>query len=158
MNASELHPDDAALLGRLGEIADVVDPVPEEVVEAGKAAFRLYRPGVDVMALVSESNLAAVRDGGSGSSRLHVFEHGSVSIDVEVTRRGDFARAVGVVADEADADLADTQVMLESPASSTTVDVEAGRFTFARIPLGVVRIVLQRLGRPVMTTPWFDVG
>ena len=158
MNATEPHPDDMSLLARLADIAGVVDPVPEEVVESGKAAFRLYRRDVDVMAMVSEVDLAAVRNGGSGSSRLHVFEHGTVSIDVEVTRRGDFARAVGVVADSDDPDLADTQVMLESPASSTTVDVDAGRFTFERIPLGVVRLIIQRTGRPVMTTQWFDVG
>jgi hypothetical protein len=158
VNTHEPDPRDEVILERLRRVADAVDPVPDDLVEQGRALFRLHRPGVDVMQLVTGGELSAVRGPEAGSSRLHVFESGTVSLDVEVTRRGDFARALGVVVDSADAQLADCRVTLETPASSTTVDLEAGRFTLERVPLGRVRLVLERGERAVLQTPWFDAG
>ena len=160
MAGDELHPDDEALLDRLRSIADIVDPVPEDVVELGKAAFALHHADAILMrAAMDELSGAGVRAarGDQGSSRLHVYEHGSVSIEVEVTSRGDFARAIGVVDDRSQPELADHQVTLETSSSSTTVDLEGGRFVFERVPLGLARLVLEHAGERVMTTTWFDV-
>ena len=60
--------------------------------------------------------------------------------------RGDFARVVGVVDDTAGADLSGARVTVESMSSSTTVDLEDGRFAVERVPLGLVRIVVERSG------------
>ena len=160
MAGDELHPDDEALLARLRGVADLVDPVPEDVIELGKAAFALHHADAILMRMATdELSGAGVRaaHGEHGSSRLHVFEHGSVSIEVEVTSRGDFARAIGVVDDRAHAVLTDHQLTLETKSSSTTVDLEGGRFTFERVPLGLVRLVLECAGERLMTTTWFDV-
>jgi hypothetical protein len=154
MNASELHPDDAALLERLGDIAAVVDPVPEDVVEAGKVAFRLYRPDVDVMALVSESNLAAVR-AASPTSHMHFFELGSVSMDVEVTLRDGFCSIVGVVADSAGAHQYAVTLETASATFSTTPD-DGGRFDLVRVPEALMRITIEDETGGRLTTPWFE--
>ena len=160
MSDQELHPDDLALLERLARIAAVVDPVPDEVVELGRAAFELRHADAILMTLATESlsgaDLRAAGD--QGSSRLHVFEHDGVSIEVEVTVRGEFARAVGIVDEGAGGDLSGAHVSIETTSSSTTVDLDGGRFTLDRVPLGLARIVLERAGSRLLVTPWFDVG
>lgn len=160
MSDQELHPDDLALLERLARIAAVVDPVPDEVVELGRAAFELRHADAVLMTLATEAlsgaDLRAAGD--QGSSRLHVFEHDDVSIEVEVTARGEFARAVGIVDDGSGGDLSGAHVSVETTSSSTTVDLDGGRFTLDRVPLGLARIVLERAGERLMVTPWFDVG
>ncbi len=160
MAGDELNAADDAMLDRLRAIADIVDPVPEDVIELGKAAFALHHADAILMTMATDelsgADLRAVR-GDQGSSRLHVFEHGSVSIEVEVTSRGDFARAIGVVDDREHPELADFQLTLETRSSSTTVDLDGGRFTFDRVPLGLARLVLEHSGERAMTTTWFDV-
>ena len=79
MAGDELHPDDEALLDRLRSLADIVDPVPDDVVELGKAAFALHHADAIIMrAAMDELSGAGVRAarGDQGSSRLHVYEHG----------------------------------------------------------------------------------
>jgi len=160
MAGDELHPADEDMLDRLRAIADLVDPVPEDVIELGKAAFALHHADAILMTMamdeLSGADVRAAR-GDQGSSRLHVFEHGSVSIEVEVTSRADFARAIGVVDDREHPDLAGYRLTLETRSSSTTVDLEGGRFTFERVPLGLARLVLEHSGERAMTTTWFDV-
>ena len=175
MTEPDLHPDDAALIERLARIATVVDPVPDDVVELGRAAFALHRADTLLLTLVSEELAAPLRDAG-GTSRLHVFTHGTVSIDVEVTVRGDFAKLVGALVDTGgsavggpggagagdvgarDTPVPDARVTVESVASSTTVDLEDGRFAVERVPLGLVRIVVHRGAEQTLSTGWFDVG
>jgi hypothetical protein len=160
MSDHDLHVDDEQLLERLARIAAVVDPVPDEVVELGRAAFELRHTDAILMTLATEAlsgaDLRAAGD--QGSSRFHVFEHDGVSIEVEVTARGEFARAVGIVDDSSGAELSGAHVSVETTSSSTTVDLGGGRFTVERVPLGLVRIVLGRSGERLMVTPWFDVG
>jgi hypothetical protein len=93
-----------------------------------------------------------------GTSHLHVYEHGDVSIELDVTERGDFARIIGVVIDASGAGLTGAHVSLETASTSRTVDLDDDRFTFERVPLGLARIVLERDGQRVMSTTWFDVG
>ncbi|MDN5766179.1 MAG: carboxypeptidase regulatory-like domain-containing protein [Humibacillus sp.] len=157
---SELHlpPDDAELLHRLQRIVEVVDPVPADVVEVGRAVFALRDPHLTRLEVVSlPAELSAVRSS-TGSSRLHFFEHGSVSIDVEVTVQEPFARVLGAVVDTVDDDLSGCRVAVETADSSTTVDLEQGRFSFGRVPLGLARLVLERGGHREMSTAWFEIG
>lgn len=157
----DLHPEDIALLERLGAIADVIDPVPADVVAVGKAAFALHRADTILMTMVSDSLADAhlrAASSARGTSRLHVFEHGGVSIELDVTQRGDLARIIGVVVDESGGSLADAQVVLETASTSRTVDLDGDRFTFERVPLGLTRVVLQQAGERIMSTTWFEVG
>jgi hypothetical protein len=157
----DLHPDDIELLERLGRIAAVVDPVPDDVVELGRAAFELHRADSILMTLASdalaEGSLRAV-PGESSGSRLHVFEHDTTSIEVEVTTRGDLARIIGIVDDTGSLDLDGARITLETVSTSTGVDLDGGRFTLEGVPLGLVRLSLERAGERLRRTPWFDVG
>lgn len=158
---TDLHPDDIALLERLGTIAAVVDPVPEDVIALGKAAFALHHADTILMTMVTDEVAGtALRAAPTarGVSRLHVFEHDSVSIELDVTQRGDFARVIGVVSDSMGQPMSDVQVTLETASTSLTVDLDDERFAFDRVPLGLVRVVLGRGLERIMSTPWFDIG
>ena len=82
----DLHPDDTALLLRLGAIAAEVDPVPDLVLEAGRAAFLLRRLDAELAELVADSatDRAGVR---GGDDRLLSFEAGETSLELQVTAR-----------------------------------------------------------------------
>ena len=89
--AAGLDDADALLLERLGAVAEVVDPVPDHVRELGRALFSLRDPDALLMEAVEQDDdrLAAVR-GTAPTSRMHFFEFGEVSVDVEVTVTGGF--------------------------------------------------------------------
>ncbi|GAB3873564.1 carboxypeptidase regulatory-like domain-containing protein [Terrabacter terrigena] len=151
-----LHPDDLDLLERLGRIAAVVDPVPDEVLELGRAAFELHRADALLMSLVADAG-AAVRDNGAATaSHLVVFELGETSVEVEVARRGEFVRVIGVVMAADQPYAGECRVSLETSASTTTQTLDDGRFAFERVPVGLARLVLDREGDQPMRTPWFD--
>jgi hypothetical protein len=160
MSTHDLHPDDIELLERLGSIVNVLDPVPPDVVELGRAFFALHHADTALMRMASEAMSPALRvtDSARGTSRLLVFEHGSVSIELDVTWRGDFGRILGVVTDESGTVADGAHVILETRSLTRTVDLEDERFSFDRVPLGLARIVLERAGERVMSTTWFDVG
>ena len=161
MSTRDLHPDDIELLERLGTIAELVDPVPPEVLELGRAAFALHHADTALMSMATDAMSAGglrSTDSARGASQLLVFEHGGVSIELDVTVRGDFGRIIGVVIDEAASTAGGTSVILETPSSTRTVDLEDERFTFERVPLGLARIALESSGDRVMSTTWFEVG
>lgn len=161
MSTHDLHPDDIELLERLGKIVEIVDPVPPDVLELGRAAFALHHADTALMRMVTDAETpVALRstDGARGTSHLLVFEHGPVSIELDVTGRGDFGRIIGVVVDESGQATAGAQVVLETASVTRTVDLEDERFTFDRVPLGLARIAVEKSGERIMATTWFDVG
>lgn len=151
-------PEDDALLEELRQVFEIVDPVPSDVIAMGKAAYSLRHLDEELMVMTSGMHdLAAVRSD-SATAHLHVFEHGTVAIDVEVTTRGDVAQLIGVVQDSEDAHLSDVRVLLETASSSTPVALDGGQFMVERVPTGLARLVVERAGVRRMTTDWFDVG
>jgi hypothetical protein len=156
MSRSDSHPvpspDDDVLLGQLRHIIDTVDPVPSDVITVGKAAIELYRLDAQLMQFVSLSPAeAALRSG--ATSRMHFFELGEVSIDVEVRTGGAFSSVVGVVLDPEGA--GDLEVTVETTSASfTTTTDDAGRFEVGKVPTGLQRVVVARAAGSVVT-PWF---
>jgi hypothetical protein len=156
--SSAMDDADIELLERLGAIAAVVDPVPDHVFEMSRALFAFRDPDAELMEVVEldGDRLEAVR-GTSPTSRMHFFEFGELSIDLELTVSGEFCEVVGVVADPGGSD--GTSVTLDTvSASFTTVPDAEGRFDLRRVPVGMVRITLERGTRAKVATPWFDAG
>lgn len=156
--SEDITNEDAALLARLGRIVGVIDPVPDHVLAAGRAVFSFRDPDAELMRVVEleSAGLEAVR-GGTPTSRLHFFEFGEVSIDLELTVTGSFCHVVGLVADTGGT--AGTTVTLDTQSASfTTVPDEDGRFEVAQVPVGMVRIGLDRGERTKVSTPWFEAG
>ena len=156
--SSGLDDADIELLERLGAIAAVVDPVPDHVLEMSRALFTFRDPDAELMEVVEldGDRLEAVR-GTSPTSRMHFFEFGELSVDVELTVSGEFCEVVGVVADPGGSE--GTSVTVDTvSASFTTVPDAEGRFDVRRVPAGMVRITLERGTRAKVATPWFDAG
>ena len=156
--SSGLDDADIELLERLGAIAAVVDPVPDHVLEMSRALFAFRDPDAELMEVVEldGDRLEAVR-GASPTSRMHFFEFGELSVDVELTVSGGFCDVVGVVADPGGSD--GTSVTVDTVAASFTTVADAdGRFEVRHVPVGMVRITLDRGDRPRLVAPWFDAG
>jgi hypothetical protein len=149
---------DIRLLERLGAIAEVVDPVPDHVRELSRALFSLRDPDAELMLAVEveADRLDAVR-GTSPTSRMHFFEFGELSVDVELTVSGGFCDVVGVVTDPSGT--ASRSVTLDTTSASfTTALDDDGRFELQHVPVGMCRLSLERDSRPKVSTPWFEAG
>jgi len=123
-----------------------------------RALFAFRNVDAELMEVVEldGDQLEAVR-GGAPTSRMHFFEFGELSLDVELTMTGGFCEVVGVVADPGGS--AGTSVTVDTMgASFTTMPDEDGRFAVRNVPEGMVRISLDRGSRPKVATPWFDAG
>jgi hypothetical protein len=156
--SADLEEADIELLERLGAIADIVDPVPDHVREMGRALFAFRDPDAELMQVVEldGDRLEAVR-GSAPTSRLHFFEFGELSLDLELTVSAGFYDVVGVLEDPDRTGVA--SVTLETmSAAYTTLPDEDGRLEVRHVPSGMVRISIERSSRPKLSTPWFDVS
>ena len=149
---------DLRLLERLGAIAEVVDPVPDHVRELSRALFSLRDPDAELMLAVEveADRLEAVR-GTSPTSRMHFFEFGELSVDVELTVSGGFCDVVGVVADPSGSTSRSVTLDTTSASFTTALD-DDGRFELRHVPVGMCRLSLERDSRPKVSTPWFEAG
>jgi hypothetical protein len=157
---SRLHERDIELLERLGAIAQVVDPVPDHVLRTSRALFSLRDLDAELMTAVEvdADRLQAVR-GTSPTSRMHFFEFGELSVDVELTVSGGFCDVVGVVAYPSGS-TSGTVTLDTTSASFTTGLDDDGRFELRHVSTGMCRITLDRASpsRPRLSTPWFEAG
>ena len=154
--SADLEEADIELLERLGAIADIVDPVPDHVREMGRALFAFRDPDAELMQVVEldGDRLEAVR-GSAPTSRLHFFEFGELSLDLELTVSAGFCDVVGVFTHPGGP--AGASVTLDTVgASFTTTPDEDGRFEVRRVPAGMARITVAREGEERHVTPWFE--
>ncbi len=152
-----VHDADADLLQQLGLIVDVVDPVPDGVIATGKALFALRDVDAELMQVVETDALeSAVR--GPSASRMHFFELGDLSLDVELTIGDPFAEVLGaVVLTSGEPVPTGCTVVLETTSASYSTGVEPdGRFTLTHVPLGLLRFRMERSDHPPLLTPWVD--
>ena len=164
MAGQGLRPVDAQMLEQLGAIVAVVDPVPPELLQMGRALFAFRDPDAAVMDPVElggldeldGSVLSAVRSG--WPSRMHFFEFDEVSLDVELTVGETFGAVLGAVTTATgDAVPPGWSVVLETTSATWTSAVAGdGRFAFARVPLGMIRFTLDRENAARVISPWLD--
>ena len=145
-----LSPDDTALLLRLGAIAAEIDPVPDLVLEAGRAAFLVRRLDAELAELVADSatDRAGVR---GGDDRLLSFEAGEVSLELQVSARAGvlhvLGQVVGVPVDGA-------VLLLETADGQQQVPLDPTGTFRADLPPGRFRLHLTAPGRAPVTTAW----
>lgn len=150
---------DQALLIRLGEVAGAVDPVPDHVLELGRAALALRDLDSELAELVADSavELAGVRSG-STETRLLSFEAGDLAVDVQVSTAGGgrmsiLGQVVPVPAP------AGGVIRLESQSGAmATSDLDSlGDFRFGIVPDGLIRLRVELPGATAVTTTWIDL-
>ena len=144
--------EDVRLLADLGEMFDIVDPVPPSAVRAGYAAFTWRTIDVELAELCEDSMLAGAAAGGvrGADTRLLTFEAPSVNVVVEVTDLGERRKLVGQVIPVVSGEL-----RIEHPTGCTTVAVDAqGLFSADSVPGGPARIAMTVPGGGAVVTSW----
>ncbi len=151
-------PDEAdeALVSRLKELAEQVDPVPELVLESARAAFLMRRIDAELAELVLDSAMDAgpvlVRGAEDDSVRMLSFETATLSIEVQVTDVDGSRSLLGLVSG------ASGSLEVETSGGRSTVPIDAlGRFTASDVPTGTVRLHLVADDGTAVTTSWVSL-
>lgn len=147
---TELAPQDIALLNRIGEVYDEIDPTPPEVYAAARAAFAWRDAEAIIAALVEDSSLqplAGIRS--AAAPRLLTFEADALAVEVEVAVDAERRRLVGQLVPPSAATL---EVRHSDGVTTVTAD-DLGRFT-VEVPGGPVSIACRLPGGAVVATSW----
>jgi hypothetical protein len=163
---AEITSSDDELLHELRRIAAEVDPVPDLVFEAARAAITMGDLDGELAVLVGDSAADAgepalrglaydlVRSGTSGGGRLLSFVGGGVQVDLEVTGGADHLTLFGQLAGAA----ADGCVLERGNGARRGVEVdELGRFLLTDALPGPVRLRCRSVSGTPVTTTWTTI-
>ena len=147
--------DELALMVRLRDLFDAVDPVPADTVAGAQSLFGLRRLDEELAEIVRDSaeeqgRLLAVR--GVGDVRLISFETGPVAVELQVTDRGQVRDLVAQVAGTAV-----SRAEVETPAGRRPAPVRDGVFTLDEVPAGLLRLRLLTPDAGELVTSWVRV-
>lgn len=141
---------DDELLAELARVAALVDPPPELVVEAARAALTTRRVDEELARLVADSALgdaALVR--GADAIRLLSFEFGEVSVELQVEQVGGRLTVRGLVSGASD------EVTVDTPGAEHTGRIGAGGwFAVEDLPPGLVRVRFRAADGTPVSTGW----
>ncbi len=146
---------DRDLLAELGRVAALVDPEPPYLRELGRAALSIRHVDADLAELVADSVMAtgAVRSVDATTTRILVFAHGRLSLDVQADFADDGWELLGVAEGVG---LSATRVDVENAAGGLmTAHLDRlGRFAFVGVPSGLIRLRVVDAGEVDVTTEW----
>ena len=143
--------DDEVLLRQLGTVLEGLGPTPPETVAEARALFVLRRLDEELAELVRDTaedhgELLAVR--GEGDVRLISFETGPVTVELQITERGQMRDLVAQVTGTA---LVGAEV--ETSTGRRDVPIEDSLCTVEYVPAGLLRLRLHTAaGRDLITS------
>lgn len=144
--------DDFGLEDELRGIANLLDPVPPQLMEDAMAAFTLRTLDAELALIAFDSwdEETATRVRGPGRPRLLTFRAGEVAVELEVSGPRLVGRVLPGTATEIGVQRRDSEVRLRSD--------ELGRFTADTLAPGPLRlrIVAREGGGPVVTS-WIRI-
>jgi hypothetical protein len=149
--------DDEELLARLRTVCAEVDPVPEPVYEAARAAFALRRLDAELAELVRDSldepaQAVTVRATGLAEIRMLSFAVGDLVVDLQVTDRSDGRHLVLQVSG-----VELRAALLETSDERRQLDTEDGVLIAERVTPGRVRFALTGVNGRKYVTSWILV-
>ena len=144
-----MTPSDEALLRRIGDVLDQVDPPPQLTFDAARAAFELRDLDAELIPLIEQAQLTAVRGEPS-----HAFTFAVEGVEIELA--ADRARygwsLVGQLVTTSAAD----SITVQTLTSRDTVPLdELGRFR-AVVSAGPVMLRLRAADR-ALRTDWVSL-
>lgn len=144
---------DDELVERLRRLAAAVEPVPEAVTEAARAAFLTRRLDEEIAMLLRDSALSAsaVR-GTEPGPRLLSYEVGDVSLELELELVGRFLTLRGLALGT----VGDAEVDAGATGPHVGVVDDHGWFTVEALPPGPLRVRVHTAAGAVVTTGWID--
>lgn len=146
--------EDDLLMDRLRRIAAEIDPPPEHVVEAARAALGTRRLDEELAELVMDSELVETGRVRSGAAqvRLLSFESAAVSVELQVEESAAGRSVRGLVAG------ATGDVVLETLHQRVSVLLnEDGWFTIDAAPAGIVRFRLRSTAGAAVLSSWVSL-
>lgn len=154
MNATH---EDEVLLERLRAICGEVDPMPDLVVQAARAAFSLRRLDAELAELMLDSadepaGAVAVRAAGLADIRMLSFAAGPLTVELQVTER-DGARHL--VAQVTGVELA--AAVLETSAGRRALETDDGVLIAEHVPAGRARFRLTTVTGTAYVTSWIHL-
>jgi hypothetical protein len=152
-----MHETDDELLTRLGRAVAEVDPVPEEVRRAARAALATRDVDAELVVLVADSALddfESVRAGDVPGGRLLSFAGAGIQVDLEVSGTREQVDLIGQVTGDAV-----HGAVLEYPhGRSVALDLDSiGRFLVSGLPGGPVRLRCHSAGGVPVSTSWVAI-
>jgi len=142
-------PDDQ-LADALAQVLEAVDPVPEHVAAAARAAFTWRTIDAELAEFAFDSAAQPLGVRSAEANRQVTFRSASVEIELMITE-SDARRLVGQLIPP---DVAGIELV--SGHDSATVDSDhLGRFTFDQLPSGPARLVVRGSDGTVLAqTDW----
>lgn len=140
---------DEDLMARLRALGSQVDPVPDDVVLAGRSALAYRDLDLKLAKLVDESLLAGTGSRGDAEESWFTFEVDAVLIEMAVHVRGGTLHLLGQIDG---ADVQALKVMQSEHASVGEVD-ELGRFSCPVVP-GPLRVEVTLQDGSRVATSW----
>jgi hypothetical protein len=154
--------DDDALLARVAEVFNRVDPVPDIVIELARLSFGWHDLDAELATLVADSHVdggpTAVRAGSATGlgPRLLSFEAEGFALELEVTtddppgRQGVLRQLLGLLAPPGPA-----RIEIRQPSGTLSADADdEGRFSVTGLESGPFRLTCHRPDEPPVSTPW----
>jgi hypothetical protein len=144
---------DDQLIAELRRVVGTVDPVPEGVLAAARAAMAARDLDGELAELVADSGTRVPAGSVRGGTprRLLSFACGEVQIDLEITVGSD--RLVGIIGQLSGG--SNDDCALEYPAGRQPVSLDSfGRFAVAGARCGPVRVRCRSAAGARVTTSW----
>lgn len=146
--------DDEGLVDQLRMTVADIDPVPEMVMEAARAAFAMRALDAELAELVRDSydnpvGAYAVRAAGLTEVRMLSFEVGPLTVELQVT---DQNRSLDLVAHVAGVELA--AAWLETDTRVRELDTDDGLLFVENVPSGRIRFRLSAVDGRNYHTSW----
>lgn len=143
------HMTDEDLMARLRALGSQVDPVPDDVVLAGRSALAYRDLDTRLAELVDEPTPAGAGTRSDAEDSWFTFEVDDIVIEVAVRTRAGEQHLVGQI-DGADV----ARVVVSHAQGEESPDVDhLGRFATPITP-GPIRVVIEFADGPRVTTSW----
>jgi hypothetical protein len=128
-----------------------VDPVPETVLDAGRAALLTRGLDAELAELLLDSSVESAQVRGDQLQvRLLSFQRGEVSLEVQLEYADDQVSLSGLV----DGASGEVELELGNGGELRSLPIDDGGGFSVRLPRGAARFRLHTRGARVITTSW----
>jgi hypothetical protein len=139
---------DEELMAQVREAFGALEPVPADVLAAGRAAFAFQEPGAALADLTGDHGAAAA--GVRSGSRLLTFAGPDVEVEIEVTGSGADRELVGRLAPPGPA-----HIRVRHPDGELAARADrTGHFAVSAVPTGLISLVFRLPDATSIVTSW----
>ncbi|WP_026416845.1 hypothetical protein [Actinomadura oligospora] len=138
-------------LDELRAAFDHIDPVPKEVLAAGRSALSWREPDADLAELTDEKERQLAGARSTSGLRVLTFNAPGRTVEVEISGAGQDVALTGRLAP---ATVADVRLRHPNAAEQSARADETGRFVLTAVPEGLVSLVFHLPDASCVVTSW----